>query len=48
MTNAILQIGEAEINETVSVLRDLFLNIILPEEIILAVKSANSLNTPTT
>lgn len=35
---------DAEINERIPALKDLTLNIVLPEEIILAVTSANSLS----
>ena len=39
---------DAEIPETISALKDLTLNNLLPKEIVLAVKSANSLNSHTT
>lgn len=39
---------DAEIHETISALKDLTLNNVLPKEIVLAVKSANSLNSHTT
>ena len=38
---------DAGINETISALKDLTLNIVLPEEIVLAVTSANSLSSHT-
>lgn len=44
----LLHIGDAEINETVSVLQDLTINIVLPEEIILAISSVDSLSSHAT
>lgn len=47
MASTLLHMGDAEVNETVSPLKDLTLNIVFPEEIILAVRSANFLNSHT-
>ena len=44
MASILLHIVGVEINETVSTLKDLTLDIVLPEEIIRAVRSANSLS----
>ena len=48
MASTLLHVGDAEINKMVFTCKDLTLNIVLPEEIILAVRSANSLNSHTT
>lgn len=44
MAIILLHIGDAEINETASVLQDLTINIVLPVEMILAISSVNSLS----
>lgn len=45
--STLLHMGDAEVNEMVSTLKDLTLNIVFPEEIILTMRSANSLNSHT-